>query len=93
MQIKQLFQVQEINENQYTKYIQVFDIFLECFVVNQVQLDKVVACFKYHMYLDFVVQCSHYMVPHQKRVLPSSIEFFIRIHGDTHTTITTIGRK
>jgi hypothetical protein len=55
MQIKRLFQVHEIKGNQYTKYIQIFDIFFEYFMVNQVQLDKVVACFKYHVYLNFVV--------------------------------------
>jgi galactose-1-phosphate uridylyltransferase len=36
MQIKQLFQVLEIKKNQYTKYIQIFENFLEYFIVNQV---------------------------------------------------------
>jgi hypothetical protein len=36
MQIKQFFQVLEIKENQYTKYIQIFEIFPEYFIVNQV---------------------------------------------------------
>jgi hypothetical protein len=36
MQTKQLFQVLEIKQNQYTKYIQIFENFLEYFIVNQV---------------------------------------------------------
>jgi hypothetical protein len=36
MQIKQLFQVLEIKENQYTKYIQIFEFKKKYFIVNQV---------------------------------------------------------
>jgi hypothetical protein len=75
------------------KYIQIFENFLEYFTINQVQLDNIVAWFKYHVYLDFAGQCPHYMVQHHKCVLPSSIEFFVRIHGDAHRKITTIERK